>query len=83
MVLHAYCDADPTKGIEEFEEKCGFEASRLLSKMYDPYNVDTHLSLIHGIPQISTWSVKGIEQAQSMMGREGPQDSIGKADKEG
>ena len=67
MVLHTYCDTDPAKVIEEAEAKCGFEAYRLLRNIYDPYNVDTELALINNLLQISTWSVKGIEQAESMM----------------
>ena len=63
MVLHTYCDSDPTKVIEESKAKCGFEAYRLLSKMYDPHNVDTEFALTNNLLQISTWSVTGIEQA--------------------
>ena len=36
MVLHMYCDTDPTKVIEESEAKCGFEAYSILSIMYVP-----------------------------------------------
>ena len=43
MVPHTRCDVDLTKVIEESGAKCGFEACRLLSKAFDPYNVDADL----------------------------------------
>ena len=49
MVRHAYCDTDPTKVIGESEAKCDFEAYGLLSKMYDPYNVDTEFALVNSL----------------------------------
>ena len=52
--------------------------------MYDRYNVDTEFALMNSLLQISTWSVKGIEQAESMM-REanGEEDGLGDEDEEG
>ena len=38
-----------------------------MSQRYDPHNVDTEFALTNGRLQISTWPVKGIEQAESMM----------------
>ena len=38
MVIHGHCDVDPVKAINESVTRCGFEAYRLLSRAYDPYN---------------------------------------------
>ena len=54
LALLTYCDIDPTKVIDKSEAKSGFEARGLLSKMYDPYNVDTEFALMNNLPQIST-----------------------------
>ena len=38
MVLYTHCNVDPLKILEEGDNKCWFEAYRLLSKAYDLYN---------------------------------------------
>ena len=66
-VLHAHCDTDPTKVIEESTERCGFEAYRLLCRAYDPYSAETEVTLLQHILQLGGWTVKGIKQTDSFM----------------
>ena len=41
MVVHGYSGIDPTRNIQECNNKCGFDAYRLLVKEYDPVSSDT------------------------------------------
>ena len=68
MVLNAHVDTDPMKIIDESKEQCGFEAYWLFSRAYDPLNADTEHVLLSHILALSSWSVKGLSQIESVMG---------------
>ena len=55
------------KIIDESTEQFGFEAYRLLSRAYDPLNADTEHVLLSHILALSSWSVKGLAQIESLM----------------
>ena len=66
-ILYAHLDVDPIKIVDESSQRHGFEAYRLLSRVYDRYTPETEVALLNNSLQMQQWSVKGIKQAESMM----------------
>ena len=64
IVLSACLDTAPMKIIDGPKEQCGFEASRLLSWAYDPFNADTEHVLLSHILALSSWPIKDLAQIE-------------------
>ena len=67
MVVHGYSGADPRKIIEECNDKCGFDAYRLLVKEYDPVSSDTEYHLQDRVMAIAKWSIKNLSEEHAAL----------------
>ena len=66
-MIYAHLDVEAIKIVEESSQRCGLEAYRLLSRVYDRYTPETEVAVLNNILQMQQWFVKGIKQAESMM----------------
>ena len=67
MIVHGYSGTDPRNIIQECNNKCGFDAYRLLVKEYDPVSSDTAYHLQDRVMAIAEWSIKSLGEEHAAL----------------
>ena len=67
MVVQWYSGIDLRNIIQQCNNKCGFDAYRLLVKEYDPVSSDTEYHLQDRVMAIATWSIKSLGEEHAAL----------------